>query len=152
RAAAGRRGPPDGSNPRHAGRTSALPTPTADRRAGLRKHQVPPPHRPFPTTRLTRLPGRMEADRLHPQPAQALARQRTPGRRLSSGAPNISRTVRLTETKAATERLIRSTAEPLRRLCATASNRDLSLSVRTDARGFCGIRTRSVVEARPERV
>src|SRR5262249_21187668 len=52
----------------------ALPPPTADRRTGLREHQVPPPDRPLPTTRLTRLQGRMEADRLHAQPAQTLAR------------------------------------------------------------------------------
>src|SRR5262249_43638067 len=98
RAAPRRRGPPDGSNPRHPARTSALPTPTADRRAGLREHQVPPPRRPLPTTRLTRLPGRVEADRRHPQPAQTLARNPDPGSSLTP-APSISRTERLPETR-----------------------------------------------------
>jgi hypothetical protein len=70
-------------------RTSALPTPTADRRTRLREHQIPPPHRPLPTTRLTRLPSRVEADRRHPQPPQTLARNPDPGSRLTPAPEHL---------------------------------------------------------------
>jgi hypothetical protein len=52
-----------------------LPAKTADRRAGLRQHQGHPPRRPLPAARVTRLQGRVEADRRHPQPLEALAGQ-----------------------------------------------------------------------------
>jgi Transposase DDE domain len=65
------------------GRSSALPTTTADRRAGLREHQVPAAHRSLPAPRHQRLQGRMEADRRNPQPPQALARDKTHPRGLT---------------------------------------------------------------------
>ena len=40
-------------------------------RAGLRPHQVQPPHRPLPTPRQIRLQVGMATDRRHPQPPQA---------------------------------------------------------------------------------
>ena len=61
---------------RHArGTNCSLTVPSKpDRRAGLRQHQpIPPPDRPLPTPRLTRLPGRVAANCRHPQPPQTLA-------------------------------------------------------------------------------
>ena len=55
----------------------------AEARHGLREHQVPPPRRPLPTARVRCLPGRVEADRLRPQSAQALARRPGPGSSLT---------------------------------------------------------------------
>lgn len=54
-------------------RPGALPAKTADRRAGVRQHQVHPPCRPLPAPRLSRLPGGVAADRSNPQPLEALA-------------------------------------------------------------------------------
>jgi len=60
-------------DPRHARGPGALQTKTADRRAGLRQHQVHPQSRSLPATRISRLQGRMEALGRHSQPAEALA-------------------------------------------------------------------------------
>src|SRR5262249_32711967 len=91
-----RRSPTDRGDPRHSRRASALPTPATDRRAGFRQHQIPAAHRPLPTAWLTRLPGRVEADRLDAQPTQALARDPGPGCHLT----RPPRTRRLAETNA----------------------------------------------------
>ena len=62
------------------GRAGALPAAPTDRRAGLRAHEMHSAHRPLPASRPRRLPGRMAADRSHPQPPQALARRPCSGR------------------------------------------------------------------------
>ena len=76
----------------------ALPPPPTDHRARLRPHQIPARHHPPRPPRPHRLPGRMEADRRHPQPAQALPRTHAPrppetaGRRGSPAGPSNSPT------------------------------------------------------------
>jgi len=65
---------------------SALPAKTADRRAGLRQHQVHPPRRPLPASRINGLPGRVAADRGHPQPLETLASRARESRDEPNGA------------------------------------------------------------------
>jgi hypothetical protein len=69
-------------------RAGALPPTATDRRTGLRAHEMHPAHRPLPPPRPRRLPGRVAADRSHPQPAQTLARQPRRGR---NGDPGTAR-------------------------------------------------------------
>src|SRR6266487_1852431 len=70
------------------GRAGALPPTPTDRRTGLRAHEMHSPHRPLPPPRPRLLPGRMAADRRHPQPAQTLARRPPSG---NKGDPGTAR-------------------------------------------------------------
>ena len=71
-----------------------------DDRAGLRRHQVQPPHRPLLTPRQVRRTVGMAADHRRPQPAQALAAHHGADARLSArGRPRPTRTGRLTPTR-----------------------------------------------------
>src|SRR5439155_6580633 len=66
-------------------RAAALPPTPTDRRTGLRADEIHPAHRPLPPPRPHRLPGRMAADRSHPQPAQTLARRPHSGNKRDPG-------------------------------------------------------------------
>jgi hypothetical protein len=109
-------------------RASALPPTSTDRRTGLRTHEIHPAHRPLPPPRPHRLPGRMAADRRHPQPAQTLARRprrgkrsdpATAGRLTRSGANRADPNPNPADPSTPT----RPTEKPRPRLCATASLR-----------------------------
>lgn len=111
---AGPGGRADRAGPLHARGQGALPTKTADRRAGLRQHEGDPRRHPLPAPRVIGLPGRMEAPGGHPQPAEALA-----GR--VGGAARLSRDPAkppYPSAPAATGPSVSFAAAPL---CATAS-------------------------------
>jgi hypothetical protein len=59
--------------PRHRARRRALRQAPGDGRAGVRRHQVQPPHRPISPPRQGRRQIRMAPDQRRPQPAQAVA-------------------------------------------------------------------------------
>src|SRR5262249_46628535 len=89
----------------------------------LREHQIPPPHRPLPTTRVTSLPGRVETDRRHPQPPQTLARDPGPSTRLTP-PPSIPRTESASPRRTLPPNAF---ARSPRRLWATSSNQVVPL-------------------------